>query len=301
MAGHKALGRGLEALFSSNPSRSKSEAAIMNGVTGGGAPSNSLREIPVGNIKPNRHQPRTEFDEEALKELAQSIRSHGLAQPLLVTETTMSGEFELVAGERRLRASRMAGLATVPCTIRKFSNRERFEVALIENLQREDLNALEEAAALDGLMKEYNLTQEEVASAIGKSRSTVANILRLLRLHEDVQAAVRSGSITEGHAKCLAGISEHSEQLRLLAKIIDDHLTVRDLEALLSENPSVKKSGAGKTKPVVPEVQKIQDDLQRLLARRVEIQSKGKKGWLKLEFYTPEDLEVLCKKLGLPS
>lgn len=264
-----------------------------------GAPANSVREIPLSQIKPNRHQPRTEFDQDALVELAQSIRSHGLAQPLLVTETATPGEYELVAGERRLRASKMAGLSTVSCTVKKLTNRERFEVALIENLQREDLNALEEATALDGLMKEYNLTQEDVASAIGKSRSTVANVLRLLRLHEDVQAALRAGTITEGHAKCLAGLSEHTEQLRLLVQVIDEKLSVRDLEALLSLTPGAKKRNAPKTKTLLPEVQKYQEELQKNLARRVEIQTNGKKGWLKFEFYNPEDLDALCQKLGL--
>ncbi|MCG3204443.1 MAG: Stage 0 sporulation protein J [Elusimicrobia bacterium] len=300
MAAHKALGRGLEALFSSHPSRPKQEVQDSPEKTSlKGASGPHVREIPVGNIKPNRHQPRTEFDQEALAELAQSIRSHGLAQPLLVTESGTPGEYELVAGERRLRASKMAGLASVPCTIRSLTNRQRFEVALVENLQREDLNALEEATALDGLMKEYDLTQEDVANAIGKSRSTVANILRLLRLHADVQAAVRAGSITEGHAKCLAGLSEHTEQLQWLVKIIEDHLSVRDLESLLSEQPSQKKSNSNRLKQVLPEVLKYQEELQRQLSRRVEIQTNGKKGWLKFEFYNPEDLDVLLKKMGL--
>src|SRR5581483_6466986 len=168
----------------------------------------------LASIKPNRHQPRTHFDPAALEELATSIKSHGLAQALLVTETGLPGEYELVAGERRLRAARMAGLSTVPCVVKKLSNRQRFEVALVENIQREDLNALEEAVALDGLMREYGLTQEDVAGAIGKSRSAVANVLRFLKLHENVQAALRGGTISEGHAKCLAGVTEHSEQLR---------------------------------------------------------------------------------------
>ncbi len=300
MAGHKALGRGLEALFSSNQSKQTAEASVITDAAAPVAAGNMVREVLVTNIKPNRHQPRTEFDQEALVELAQSIRSHGLAQPLLVTETAVPGEYELVAGERRLRASKMAGLSTVPCTVKKLTNRERFEVALIENLQRQDLNALEEATALDGLMKEYDLTQEDVASAIGKSRSSVANVLRLLRLHEDVQAALRAGTITEGHAKCLAGLSEHTEQLRLLVQVIDEKLSVRDLEALLANTPGVKKRNAPKVKELLPEVRIYQEELQKNLARRVEIQSVGgKKGWLKFEFYNPEDLDALCKKLGL--
>jgi ParB family chromosome partitioning protein len=291
--GHKALGRGLEALFASSASKSPVATAASAPAV---EPANLVREIPVEKIRPNRHQPRTYFDLEALEELAQSIKQHGLAQPLLVTETATPGEYELVAGERRLRASKLAGLVAVPCTIKKLSNRDRFEVALIENIQRQDLNALEEAVALDGLMREYTLTQEDVANAIGKSRSAVANVLRLLKLHENVQTALRSGTISEGHAKCLAGVPEHAEQLRLLERIVSEQLSVRQLEALLGDRP-VKKA-ATSAKPVSVEVQKYQEQLQRVLGRRVDLQTNGKKGWVKLEFYTPEDLDQLCQKLG---
>jgi ParB family chromosome partitioning protein len=291
---HKALGRGLEALFaSSNAAKANAEQPAVES-------ANIVREISVDKIRPNRHQPRTYFDLEALEELSQSIKQHGLAQPLLVTETSTPGEYELVAGERRLRASKLAGLAAVPCTVKKLSNRDRFEVALIENIQRQDLNALEEAVALDGLMREYTLTQEDVASAIGKSRSAVANVLRLLKLHENVQTALRSGTISEGHAKILAGVAEHTEQLRLLEKITTEQLSVRQLEALLGPR-SEKKTSQTAAKPVSVEVQAYQERLQRTLGRKVELQTNGKKGWLKFEFYTPSDLDELCQKLGLKS
>jgi ParB family chromosome partitioning protein len=236
---HKALGKGLEALFASTQSK-KGEPPIHEGKTQVSAAD--IRQIPVEKIKPNRHQPRVHFDPASLEELSQSIKAHGLAQPLMVTETETPGEYELVVGERRLRASKLAGLATVPCTVKKLSGRERFEVALIENIQRQDLNALEEAVALDGLMREYTLTQDQVASAIGKSRSAVANTLRLLKLHDDVQSALRSGTITEGHAKCLAGLTDHAEQLRLLEKITKENLSVRDLEILVAGVKPTKKS-----------------------------------------------------------
>ncbi len=293
--GHKALGRGLEALFAS--SRTSAEPATVPAVESG----NIVREIPVEKIRPNRHQPRTYFDLEALEELSQSIKQHGLAQPLLVTETSTPGEYELVAGERRLRAAKLAGFAAVPCTVKKLSNRDRFEVALIENIQRQDLNALEEAVALDGLMREYTLTQEDVANAIGKSRSSVANVLRFLKLHENVQAALRAGTISEGHAKCLAGVTEHAEQLRLLEKITSEELSVRQLEALLGPRAERKLAAPSAVKHVSVEVQKYQEQLQRALGRKVELQTNGKKGWLKFEFYTPEDLDELCQKLGLKS
>lgn len=296
MAGqHKALGRGLDALFGSNPQRATPAGATTAPVSG-----SEVREIPVSNIKPNRHQPRTNFDEAALQELASSIRSHGLAQALLVTESALPGEYELVAGERRLRASKMAGLAMVPCVVKKLSNRERFEVALVENIQREDLNALEEAVALEGLMREYALTQEDVAAAIGKSRSSVANTLRLLRLHEAVQDALRGGSISEGHAKVLAGLAEHSEQLRLLDLIVTGSLSVRELEALIGKDRSAKSGAQKPAREAAPEVRRYEESLQHALGRKVELKTNGTKGHLRIEFYSPSDLDELCQKLGLP-
>lgn len=292
MAVHKALGRGLDALFSSNSTNGK--AVTQNGV------QSEVRDISIDQIKPNRHQPRTQFDQAALEELAQSIKTHGLAQPLLVTEMAEGSQYELVAGERRLRAAKIAGLKTVPCILRRLSNRERFELALIENIQRQDLDPLEEATALDGLMREYGLTQEQVSEALGKSRSSVANILRLLKLHEDVQAALRAGQITEGHAKWLAGVPAHAEQLRLLSEILEKNLTVRELEALLGEKPRKKAARARNAEaPTSTEVKKYEEDFQRKLGRQVQIQSDGQKGWIRFAFYSPEDLDHLCRQLGL--
>ncbi len=299
MAGHKALGRGLEALFNASarpPARDVKAASPENSPVE--LSPNEIRELAIENIKPNRYQPRTHFDPAALEELAASIKQHGLAQPIAVTETAAPGNYELVVGERRLRASKLAGLTTVHCTIKKLTNRQRFELALIENIQRQDLNALEEATAIDGLMKEHDLTQEAVAAALGKSRSAVANTLRLLSLHENVQAALREGRITEGHAKCLAGLTEHSEQLRFLEKLLAENLSVRDLEVLLAEGKPAKKTGSGKATPL-PEVKKYEEEFQRVLGRRVEIQTKGKKGWIRFAFYSPWDLDLLCKRLGL--
>jgi ParB family transcriptional regulator, chromosome partitioning protein len=295
MAGHKALGRGLDALFNSNPQRATPAALPTL------EPSSSagVKEISVDAIKPNRHQPRVAFDQTALEELAASIRSHGLAQALLVTESGVPGEYELVAGERRLRASKLAGLATVPCVVKKLSSRERFEIALVENMQREDLNALEEALAMDGLMREYALTQEDVAQAIGKSRSAVANTLRLLRLHYQVQDALRAGKISEGHAKVLAGIAEDSEQLRLLNIIVSQNLTVRDLEALVAREKPATKGTPRTEKTVLPEVRRYEEALQHTLGRKVELKTNGTKGHLKIEFYSPSDLDELCQRFGL--
>lgn len=292
MAGHKALGRGLDALFGSNPQRATGAGAAA-------APGSEVKEVPVAHIKPNRHQPRTHFDPAALEELATSIKAHGLAQALLVTESAVPGEYELVAGERRLRAAKMAGLSTVPCVVKKLSNRQRFEVALVENIQRQDLNVLEEAVALDGLMREYSLTQEDVAQAIGKSRSAVANTLRLLRLHESVQNALRGGQITEGHAKVLAGVSEHAEQIRLLELIVANNLSVRELETLVAGHRPAKDKTQKSEKAPLPEVRRYEEALQRQLGRKVELKTNGSKGHLRIEFYSPADLDELCQRLGL--
>ncbi len=297
---HKALGRGLEALFSASPSAAKPDVKAAVQTAASVASSHDVRDIAVAKIKPNRHQPRTEFNEDALQDLAESIKSHGIAQPLVITETAVLGEFELVMGERRLRAAKMAGLENVPCVVRKLTNRERFELALIENIQREDLNAMEEALAVDGLMKEFSLTQEQAATALGKSRSGVANVLRFLRLHDNVQAAIRSGEITEGHAKILAGVPEHSEQLRLMKQVIKENLSVRQLEALIqNQNIPTKGKKAVLRKEPSAEVKRYEEEFQRILGRRVEIQNSGKKGWMKFAFYSPWDLDILCKRLGL--
>jgi ParB family chromosome partitioning protein len=294
------LGRGLEALFSATPGAPKPDVRAAVETATAVTSAHDVRDISITKIKPNRHQPRSTFDENALQDLAESIKVHGIAQPLVITETVTAGEFELVMGERRLRAAKMAGLEKVPCVVRKLSNRERFELALIENIQREDLNAMEEAMAVDGLMKEFNLTQEQVALTLGKSRSGVANVLRYLRLHENIQAALRSGQINEGHAKILAGVPEHSEQLRLLEKIVNQNLSVRDLEALIqNENvPTKGKKAAGRREPSA-EVKRYEEEFQRVLGRRVEIQTSGKKGWMRFAFYSPWDLDILCKRLGL--
>jgi ParB family chromosome partitioning protein len=162
------------------------------------------------------------------------------------------------------------------------------------------LNALEEALAIDGLMKEFNLTQEQAAVALGKSRSGVANVLRYLRLHDDVQSALRSGEITEGHAKILAGVSEHSVQLQLLQKVLSKKLSVRDLEALIqNENVPTKGKKTAQRREPPAEIKRYEEEFQRVLGRRVEIQNSGKKGWMKFAFYSPWDLDILCKRLGL--
>jgi ParB family chromosome partitioning protein len=199
----------------------------------------------------------------------------------------------------RLRASKMAGLETVPCVVKTVSDRERHELSLIENLQREDLNPLEEAESLSRLMDEFGLTQEDAAKAVGRSRSAVANKLRLLDLPKSLKEALMTGEITEGHAKALLGITDLSRQAEIGARILREKLTVRDVETLVADWSSLKKSGKLKTaRRKNPDIVHVEEALQKVLGRKVEIDVKGKsKGWVRLEFYSAEDLHQLTQQL----
>lgn len=284
---HKALGRGLDALL-------KPVAPAPAEPGAGGA-----AQIPVDKIRPNRYQPRTQFNPESLQELADSIKAHGLAQPLLVSPSAVPGEYELVAGERRLRASKLAGLAEVPCVVRQVTERERHELSLIENIQREDLNPLEEAEALKKIMQEFSATQEEVARALGRSRPAVANKLRLLELPEAVRQALRDGQITEGHARALLGLSDADRQAELGQRVLREKLTVRDVERLVTDWQAAKRDGTVRpAKRKDPDLRHLEEELQKSLGRRVEIQARGqKKGWLRLAFYSVDDLDALVAQL----
>lgn len=284
---HKALGRGLEALL---------KPAAGNA---GPAPEGTVAKIPVDKIRPNRYQPRVRFTVESLQELADSIQIHGLAQPLLVAPSAVPGEFELVAGERRLRASRMAGLVEVPCVVRVVTERERHELSLVENLQREDLNPVEEAESVRRLMDDAGLTQEDVARRLGKSRSAVANKLRLLDLSQMLRNALIEDLLSEGHARALLGISNRAQQEDLGKRVVQEKLTVREVEALVA----AWAKGVPETSPSVPpkknpDVRHIEEDLQRFLGRRVVINARGKtKGWVRLDFYSIDDLDVIVQQL----
>lgn len=287
---HKALGRGLDALLKpAAPAGGAPESANADGAA----------KIPVDKIRPNRAQPRVHFAEEALRELADSIRIHGLAQPLLVSRSAVPGEYELVAGERRLRAAKLAGLSEVPCVIRAVSERERHELSLIENLQRQDLNAIEEAESIRKLMAEYSLTQEDVAKALGRSRPAVANKLRLLDLPDDIRLAVMEGRLSEGHARAILGVEDAKRQIELGRRVMADRLTVRDVEKIVADWSSARREGRVKSAPRKDaDVRHLEEDLQKSLGRRVEVQAQGKdKGWLRLAFYSLDDLDRLIKIL----
>lgn len=258
-------------------------------------PTEGLRSIPLGKLVPNPDQPRKTFDEAALEELASSIRTHGIIQPVIV-EDSGNGSFLIIAGERRYRAAERAGLREVPVVVRSFSPEKKLEIALIENVQREDLNPVEEAEAYKALMEHASLSQEEVAEKVGKSRPAVANALRLLKLPADVLAAVRGGELSSGHARAILSVVGPADQVTLFRRILDDGLSVRQAEAMASDlNAGKRPAGAKKSeKPVRPLTVELKDMEQKLigyLGTKVQLKGDEKKGSITIEYFSMDDLE----------
>ena len=272
------LGRGLEALFNENATDEKGVVTLR-----------------LSEIEPNRNQPRTNFDEDALAELADSIKKHGLIQPIVVRPTS-SGVDQIVAGERRWRACRMAELYEVPVIIKELDDQKYYEIALIENLQREDLNAVEEAQGYRTLIDSYGLTQEQVAESVGKSRSAVTNALRLLNLNEDALASLEKGEITAGHARAILA-AETDELAAAMLKAAKAGASVRELEEMVKGKTITKK----KTPPTAKNTfySEVEISLKNELGRKVDIKPKGKgKGTITLEFYSDEELADFARKLS---
>lgn len=257
------------------------------------APTNTL---PINEIIPNKDQPRKTFDEGALQELADSITQHGVLQPLLVRPLPAGG-YQLVAGERRWRASRMAGLKEVPVVIKELTDVETMEIAIIENLQREDLNPIEEAEGLQALIDKCGFTQEEVATSVGKSRPAIANALRLLKLPEQVRAMTRDGSISAGHARALLAFDNDVMIMEAADNIIRNNLTVRDVERLakMTKKTSPRRSGGKRRDSFYDEVEL---SLTEVLGRKVKVYNGRGRGTLEIEFYSAEDLKTIANKLG---
>ena len=263
-------------------------------------------EIPLDRIKANPYQPRKSMADAALQELAASIAEHGVLQPVLVTET-IDG-YELIAGERRLRAARMAGLTRIPAVVRQLAGREQLEVALVENIQRADLNPLEEAEAYRQLTDSFGMSQDDVARRVGRARSTIANTLRLLDLADAVQSAVRDGTITEGHARAIASIEGTTEQEALLAAVSHRGLSVRQTEELARR---LKTAAAAKAAVVLkgpevdpadearedPETERIESELRTALGTKVSLTRSRKGGRIVIEYYDEADLVRLYEKL----
>ena len=268
----KSLGKGLDALFEDNSTTL----------------SSGTERVRMADIVPNKEQPRRDFDLAALEQLAASIREHGVIQPL-VLRPMPNGTYQIVAGERRYRASRMAGLLEV----QELTDQEAMELALIENLQREDLNPLEEAQGYQALLDEYHLTQEEIAKSVGKSRPVVANALRLLHLPEPVLQYIKEGALSAGHARALCGMDDPKQQIALAEKAVKSDLTVREVEKLAKNlEPSVVKH---RTRDHYYEEMEVA--LTNELGRRVQVQGTQKKGKLTVEFYGKEDLRELADRL----
>lgn len=238
--------------------------------------------VPVTSIKPSEHQPRQNFNPVDLEELAASIKEHGVLQPLLVVERP-DGGYELVAGERRWRASQMAGLATVPALIKKFENQKRMEVALIENIQRENLSPIEEAFAYQRLMEEFSLTQQQVSEKVGKSRSAIANFIRLLSLPEEIKTALAEKRISMGQARALLSLETPAQQLDMLSSMLGQRITVREIEREVSKQ-SPHKSHKD------PNLAYLEEQLRAALGTKVTIHKKGGKGTVTVDFYSDEEL-----------
>jgi ParB family transcriptional regulator, chromosome partitioning protein len=286
----KALGKGLEALI-------PMQANIASSPTTNTAPN----EISVENIKANPFQPRHDFDPQELNDLAASIREKGIVQPVLV-RPLKDGKYELVAGERRLRAAKLAGLAQVPVTIRELSDVESLEVALIENIQRADLNPMEEAKAFQQLMTQFSLTQDVMAKKVGKERSSVANTLRLLKLPESVQTMVQKNRLSEGHARALLSISDIQMMERLANKAIRESLSVREVERLaqgMKPENTISEKRPKKAEIKDPHTRKLEEDLRRKLGTQVKVLPRNaKKGKIEIEYYSLEDLERILAMIG---
>ena len=259
-------------------------------------PEESTSEVEISRITPNTRQPRTYFDEESLASLADSIRNHGVLQPLVV-RPSQAGQFELIAGERRLRAAQIAGKTTVPVVIRNANSQDSLEIAIVENVQREDINALECARAYRRLIDEFGLTQELVAQRVGKSRVAVANTIRLLKLPDEIQAAIEIGNLSEGHARALLALPIADAQLALYRRIIANNLSVREVEAIIrgsgQPNPTSPKT------PVDPNWKALGSRLTERLGASVKLDRTKTGGRIVVDFYSEDELQGILDRLEI--
>ena len=293
------LGRGLDSLLRVYDEENKKEEKVVTSVV---EPSVSKAEIRQGDVEKvdinkiytNPNQPRKNFDKESLNELAESIRLHGLIQPIIVNQ--MDDGYMIIAGERRYRASKICGLQEIDCIVKRYSSRQVAEIAIIENLQREDLNPVEVAKGIKQLMEEYGLTQEKVAERLGKSRSSVANSIRILSLYPEVLDLVEKGKVSFGHAKILASIEDYATQLLLAKKIAKDKLTVRDLEKEVDSILGNKKKKKVATLPS-EELQDFISEMQRTLGTKVSVIGNDRKGRIYIDYYSQDDLDRIYEVL----
>lgn len=287
----KELGKGIRALLSNaDTTQTENKESLVKEL------SNTVAHIPLKDIEINPYQPRTEFDIHALEQLAQSIKLHGLVQPITVRRLN-SGIYQIISGERRVRASRMIGLDEIPAYIRLADDQAMLEMALIENIQRQDLNALEVAFSYQRLMDECDITHEEVADRVSKKRSTVSNYLRLLRLPPAVQHAVREDKISMGHARAIAGVTQIDRQLHFLEETLTNNWSVRKLEAQIKafRDPSPSNAGDGATQ-IRPEIQRLQDEMSAFFGTKVKLDSNQKgKGKIVIHFHDHDELQHILQ------
>ncbi len=288
------LGRGLSAILESPETDITSKDISGNYVAG------AIANLPVSKIETNPFQPREDFDQEALAELSQSILEQGIIQPLTVRKMGYD-KYQLISGERRFRASKLAGIDSVPCYIRVANDEQMLEWSLIENIQRENLNAIEIAISYNRLIEECSLTQDELSQRVGKNRTTVTNYLRLLRLPAEIQAAIRDGSLSMGHARSLINIEDKSKQLIIAQRIIASELSVRDVEKLVRQidKPNAPAGKPGKT--LLPlKYEALKDSIQVRLDRKIEFKRTPKgKGSIVIPFASDDDLKVIISRLGI--
>ncbi|MGL4982649.1 MAG: ParB/RepB/Spo0J family partition protein [Treponemataceae bacterium] len=295
------LGKGLGALLDDN----EYDSSVLTGFDKKKDPevsSNSENHfVDVNALKPNPYQPRTEFNEQALNELADSIREHGIIQPI-VAEEVGDGSYYIIAGERRTRAAKLAGLAKVPVYIKKFSDKNKLEVALIENIQRENLNPIEEARAYQKILEMSNLSQDEVAKRVGKNRSTVTNALRLLKLPEDMQNSLANGALSAGHARALLSILNPSDQRVLFARIAGSNISVREAEeqaSLLNSGGKIQKTDKKQSDPPKKDanLSELQEQLIEVLGTKVTLKGDLNRGSIQIDYFSSTDLDRLYELL----
>jgi ParB family chromosome partitioning protein len=289
MVHRKALGRGISALIPGNdeaPSRSASVATS----------EDQVERISVSRVLSNPLQPRTEFDDERLEELASSIRQQGIIQPIVVR--ARGTEFELIAGERRLQAARRAGLSEIPAIVRDIPDERLLEFALIENIQRENLNPIDEARAYQGLIEQLGLTQQTVADRVGKDRATVANYMRLLNLPDEVRSMVATGKLSPGHARALLSLEDKRELIAAAMRIVDEGLTVRAVEEI-ARTAKPRHKGRRTRRLQAPELLRLEEELSRRFMTRARVKGTAAKGTITLEYYSQEELERLMEEMNV--
>ncbi len=312
--GKGGLGRGLQDLFSmveissgdteevvagseAGSDVSKAPAAEEEGKTGKKEepPAGGVVYIDINEIKPNENQPRKAFDEEKIGELAESILSLGMIQPIVLRKAELG--YEIVAGERRWRAARRAELKEVPCIVKDLTEEENMIISIVENMQREDLNPVEEAEALQQMIDRFGFSQEDVAKTVGKSRPYITNSLRLLSLPAEVRALILEGKLSSGHAKVIAGVKEAEAQVLLGKKVAESGMSIKELEKYIKALSAVKKSGQAAKRRKSADVAKLEEDLKEILGTKVNLKASGNKGKIEIEYYNRDDLERLIELL----